>query len=197
MSARAERSARPRRAVFLDRDGVLNEATVRAGTPHPPASLAELRIVDDAPAALAALRAAGYLLVGVTNQPDVARGTQRREVVEAINRALRSALPLEEILTCYHDDADDCACRKPRPGLLLLAAERYGIDLPRSFMVGDRSKDVEAGRRAGCRTVRIGPGYPADREPVAPDAQVDSLGEATRWILTQSDVEGRRHVRTD
>jgi len=142
-----------RQAVFLDRDGVLNQALVRHGKPYPPASLAELQIVPEAPEALAALQAAGFLLLGVTNQPDVARGTQRREVVEAINAALLATLPLAEILVCYHDDGDGCACRKPQPGLLLQAATRYCLTLPASFMIGDRWRDVEVGRRVGCRTV--------------------------------------------
>ena len=117
-------TAAARQAVFLDRDGALNRALVRHGKLYPPASLAELQIVPDAPQALVALQAAGFLLIGVTNQPDVARETQRREVVEAINAALLAILPLAEILVCYHDDGDRCSCRKPQPGLLLQAATR-------------------------------------------------------------------------
>src|SRR2546429_2967557 len=111
-----------RQAVFLDRDGVLNQAMVRGGKPYPPASLTELQILPGTSDALYALQAAGFLLIGVTNQPDVARGSQRREVVEAINAVLRATLPLAEILVCYHDGRDGCSCRKPQPGLLLQAA---------------------------------------------------------------------------
>jgi transaldolase len=132
-------------AVFLDRDGVLNRMVVRQARLSPPASLAELEIPPDAPAALGALRTAGFLLVCVTNQPDVARGTQTRDVVEAINAALLAALPLRDIRVCYHDDPELCPCRKPRPGLLLDAAAEHRIDLRASFMIGDRWKDVEAG----------------------------------------------------
>ena len=181
-------TAAARQAVFLDRDGVLNQALVRHGKPYPPASLAELQIVPDAPEALAALQAAGFLLIGVTNQPDVARGTQRREVVEAINAALLATLPLAEILVCYHDDGDGCACRKPQPGLLLQAAATYAIDLPSSFMVGDRWRDVEVGRRVGCRTVLLDYGY-RERSPESPpDCTVRSLSEAAWWILRQPDT---------
>jgi len=182
-----------RPAVFFDRDGVLNVAVVKAGKPYPPASLEDLRITPGAPAALDALVGAGFLLVGITNQPDVARGAQRREVVEAINRALLSALPLSDILVCYHDDPDDCACRKPRPGLLLEAADRYAIDLSRSFMVGDRWRDVEAGHNAGCRTVFVDRGYAAERPGPEPDRTVKSLDEAAAWILGQ--VAARRDAR--
>lgn len=175
-----------RRAVFLDRDGVLNRAIVRNGTPYPPATLAELEILPDAPKALENLKAAGFLLIGVTNQPDVARGTQRREVVDAINAALLAALPLHEMLVCDHDDRDGCDCRKPLPGLLLQAAARYGIDLSSSFMIGDRWKDVETGRRVACATVLIDYGYAEMRPDSAPDCRAYSLSEAARWILSQS-----------
>ena len=174
-----------RRAVFLDRDGVLNRATVKNGKPYPPATLAELQILPGALSALESLKAAGLLLIGVTNQPDVARGTQRRDVVEAINTALLSALPLLEILVCYHDDQDGCACRKPLPGLLLQAAARHTIDLSSSVMIGDRWKDVETGNRAGCATVLIDYGYSELAAGRPPDHTVHSLSEAAAWILTQ------------
>lgn len=176
-----------RQAAFLDRDGVLNRAVVRNGKPYPPATLGDLEIAADAPGALRALKAVGLLLIGVTNQPDVARGTQRREVVESINTAVRAALPLDDLLVCYHDDRDGCECRKPRPGLLLLAAARYGIDLAASFMVGDRWRDVAAGRGAGCAAILIDYGY-AESAPdgSSPDCTVGSLAEAAAWILHQT-----------
>ncbi len=172
-----------RKAVFLDRDGVLNRAIVKNGKPYPPGSLEELQIPDDVPHALQALKEAGFLLIGVTNQPDVARGVQRREVVESINASLLAALPLEDILVCYHDDGDHCSCRKPQPGLLQRAAARYGIDLVSSYMVGDRWKDVEAGKRAGCTTVLIDYQYDDEKESPHPDYSVHALVEAVAHIL--------------
>jgi D-glycero-D-manno-heptose 1,7-bisphosphate phosphatase len=173
-----------RRAVFLDRDGVLNRAVVRDGKPYPPASLEELEILPGVPEALAQLREAGFLLIVVTNQPDVARGTQRRERVEAINNALKSALPLDEVVTSYEDG--DSPRRKPNPGMLLEAAERYRIDLARSFMIGDRWKDVETGRRAGCRTVFIDYGY-RETSPVAPaDFTTRQIAAAAAWVAAES-----------
>lgn len=177
-------------AVFLDRDGVLNRATVRKGKPYPPATLAELQILPDAPSALESLKAAGFLLIGVTNQPDVARRTQQQEVVEAINAALLAALPLQEMLVCYHDDRDGCECRKPLPGLLLQAAARHAIDLSASVMIGDRWKDVETGHRAGCATVLIDYGYSELRAGRPPDHTVHSLSEAAAWILSRSNAAG-------
>ena len=176
-----------RRAVFLDRDGVLNRAIVRNGTPYPPSGLAELEVLPGVVDACTALRAAGFLLIVVSNQPDVARGTQRREVVEAINDALCARGPLDDIRVCYHDEPDGCTCRKPRPGLLLEAARDWQIDLANSFMVGDRWKDIEAGRRAGCTTILIDYGY-AEPQQSVPDHRVRSLVEAAGWIVNQREV---------
>jgi len=127
------------------------------------------------------LHALGYLLIVVTNQPDVARGTQRREVVEAIHERLRRDVPLDDIRVCYHDDTDACACRKPKPGLLVEAARDWGVDLASSFMIGDRWRDVEAGHGAGCATILVGndPPGPVRKEPTA---RVRSLVNAAHWI---------------
>jgi D-glycero-D-manno-heptose 1,7-bisphosphate phosphatase len=174
-----------RRAVFLDRDGVLNRTLLREGVPRPPASLAELEILPGVAQALNALRASGYSLIVVTNQPDVARGTSSRALVESIHERLRGMLPLDAILACFHDDADACECRKPLPGLLLRAARELDIDMALSAMVGDGWRDVEAGRRAGCRTFLVGP---EGHAPVAACAvRVGSLAEAARIIIGQSD----------
>jgi D-glycero-D-manno-heptose 1,7-bisphosphate phosphatase len=186
-------------AVFLDRDGTINAATVRDGKPYPPASPGELVILPGADAAIAALRAAGFRTIVVTNQPDVATGKQRREVVEAINAALRARVALDDVRVCYHADADGCACRKPKPGLLLEAARDWRIDLGRSFMVGDRWRDVDAGRAAGCRTILIESGYAEKRSE--PDFSVSSLAEACTIILRASAgadgaSEGSRHAHS-
>ncbi len=172
-----------RRAVFLDRDGVINCAIVRAGKPYPPLSAEELKVPPDVPGALLRLKAAGYQLIVVTNQPDIARGTQSREVVDAMHTSLASQLPIDDVRVCPHDDRDQCGCRKPLPGLLLDAAREHGIALAFSFMVGDRWRDVEAGRRAGCRTVFIDRGY-AELKPENADFTVLSVSEAVDRILS-------------
>jgi len=178
-----------KRAVFLDRDGVLNEAIIKDGKPYPPQTAAEVRIVPGAAEALQRLKRRGLALIVVTNQPDVARGTQTAEAVRAIGERLRRELPLDEILVCAHDDGDGCDCRKPKPGLILEGAARFGVDLAHSFLIGDRWRDIEAGQAAGCRTVWIDRGYRERAPERAPDARVSSLGEAVDWIVTRIDLE--------
>jgi D-glycero-D-manno-heptose 1,7-bisphosphate phosphatase len=176
------RLARP--AVFLDRDGVLNKVIVRDGKPHPPRDLGEFAITAGARASLGALKREGFLLVVVTNQPDIARGITSRAEVDAMNAQLAGGLPLDAIEVCEHDEHEQCDCRKPKPGMMLRAQRKLGIDLTLSFMVGDRWRDIEAGRRVGCRTVLIGEGY-GETFPCAPTVKVASLPRAASWILEQ------------
>ncbi len=174
-----------RRAVFLDRDGVINQPIVREGRPYPPATRQETVIVSDAEHSLIHLRERGYLVIVVTNQPDVRRGTASRSDVEAIHKLLSEKLPIDDFFVCYHDDQDNCRCRKPLPGLLLGAAAKYGIDLPSSYLVGDRWRDIDAGAAAGCRTILIDRGYNERSPAFTPNMKVLSLAEAADWILEQ------------
>jgi len=171
-----------KRAVFLDRDGVLNRSVVRAGRPYAPSSLDEFELLPGVLEALTDLRTAGFVLVVVTNQPDLATGRIRPEVAEAIHQKLRALLPIDDIKVCGHVDGDDCSCRKPRPGMLLEAARDWSIDLCRSFIVGDRWRDVSAGKAAGCKTIFVDYGY-AEELADRPDFVVTSLPEAVKIIL--------------
>lgn len=158
----------PRRwAVFVDRDGVLNPARLRHGQPYPPDSVADFRLLPDVEVAVESLRAAGALVIVVTNQPDIATGKQTASTVAAMHERLRQWLKVDDIRMCPHIDADNCACRKPKPGMLLDAAAAYGIDLAASFMVGDRWRDIDAGTVAGCETFFIDYGYD-ERGPATP-----------------------------
>ncbi len=165
------------RAVFLDRDGVINHNEVRDGRPVGPESLEQFVILPGVREAIEAFHAAGYLVIVATNQP-----SNRRDVVEAMHALLRNNLALDDIKVCTHVDADNCACRKPKPGLLLEAAREREISLPQSWMIGDRWRDVEAGRAAGCRTVFIDYGYTGERPPRDPDVIVHSLIEAVPFV---------------
>jgi D-glycero-D-manno-heptose 1,7-bisphosphate phosphatase len=173
------------RAIFLDRDGVINQAVVRNGKPYPPASPDELKLAANAADSLQQLKEHGFRLVVVTNQPDVRRGATSRQAVEEIHTALAKQLPIDNFFVCYHDDEDGCECRKPLPGLLLGAAKQYGINLQRSFLIGDRWRDIEAGAAAGCRTVLIDYSYRERKSKQPPDATVFSLVEAVNWIVKQ------------
>lgn len=170
-------------AVFLDRDGVINRAIVRAGKPYAPESLEALEILPGVATALADLKRAGFSLVVVTNQPDVARGLQSRDVVEAMHVHLAARLPIDEFRVCYHDNADECACRKPRPGLLI---DPPAFDLARSVMVGDRWRDIEAGHRAGVRETILIDYHYDEIMTVEPSVRVGSLAEAAARILSNS-----------
>jgi len=168
------------RVVFLDRDGVINRPVVHDGKPYPPSGLEEFAIYQDAPAACARLKAAGFLLCVVTNQPDVGQGIQRRETVEAMHTAMCAALPVDRVEVNY--DRGDSSAYKPAPGMLLRAARDLNADLANSYMVGDRWRDIDCGRAAGCITVWIDRGY---AEPLrqAPHFRTDSLGAAADAIL--------------
>ena len=173
------------RAIFLDRDGVINQAVVRDGKPYPPASAEEVILTANAADSLQQLKERGFLLVIVTNQPDVRRGTTSQQTVEEIHAALAGQLPIDDFFVCYHDDSDSCECRKPLPGLLFQASGQYGINLQQSFLIGDRWRDIEAGAAAGCRTVLIDYGYRERKPEHLPDAIVNSLPQAVNWIVKQ------------
>lgn len=170
-----------RRAVFLDRDGVLIRTHVFNGKPFAITPSDGVELCEGVKEACADLSRAGFVLVMVTNQPDVRRGKTSREFVEATNRSIARLLGLDDVRVCYHDDGDDCDCRKPKPGLILSASKELGIDLAGSIMVGDRWRDIEAGTRAGCRTVLVGAGYD-EPFPHPPDHTTASLRDAVAWI---------------
>jgi len=171
-----------KRAVFLDRDGVINRALVVDGLPFPPKRLPELEILSGVVESIAMLRAAKLEIVVVTNQPDVARGTTTQEFVETVHLELESKLGIQNFYSCFHDNHDYCQCRKPRGGLLRRAAQELGIDLSSSYMVGDRWRDIGAGQSVGCRCYFIDYAY-SEPPPQMPFIRVSSLTEATRDII--------------
>jgi D-glycero-D-manno-heptose 1,7-bisphosphate phosphatase len=176
------RSSSLRPAVFLDRDGVIVVPEFRDGRSFAPTRLADFRLYPEAVPSLHRLKRAGFLLAVVTNQPDVGNGLTARSEVEAMHEHMRQVLPVDVIKVCFHSHADRCQCRKPNPGMLLEAASELGIDLAKSYMVGDRASDVEAGRRTGCATLFIDLDY-AEPAPSAPDYVVRSVAEAADVII--------------
>jgi D-glycero-D-manno-heptose 1,7-bisphosphate phosphatase len=175
------------RAVFLDRDGVINRALERGGFPYAPTSLGEFEIYPEVPEACAKLKAAGFLLVVATNQPDVGRGTLEKSVVEKIHAHMTAQLPIDRVEVCYHPGkgASECDCRKPKPGMLLRAARELNIDLARSWMVGDRWRDIDCGHAAGCRTILIDRHY-SEKLHEPPDFSAGNLAAAADIILRES-----------
>jgi len=176
-----------RRAVFLDRDGVLNRPVVRNGRSYPPSSVEDFELYDDVSDGCARLKAAEFLLVVITNQPDVGRGMQSREAVEAMHVKMQSALPLlDRIEVCYHAGeryAEPCYCRKPRPGMILRAAAELKIDLCASYVIGDRWRDIDCARAAGCRAIFIDHQY-AESLRQKPDLTVRTFSEAVAAVLS-------------
>lgn len=170
------------KAVFLDRDGVINKPLLKEQRPYPPANLIDLEILPKVDLALKNLREFGYLIIVITNQPDVARGKILLETVKKINLYLHKKLLIDEFYCCFHDDADGCNCRKPKPGSILRAMQKYKIDARQSFMVGDRWRDIEAGQTAGCKTIFIDYGY-NEKTPSNYDYRVSSLYEASEIII--------------
>ncbi|QDC46215.1 HAD family hydrolase [Candidatus Methylopumilus universalis] len=170
------------KAIFLDRDGVVNQVNIVDGKPYPPKDMSELILLPKVNEALQLLKDAGYLLIVITNQPDVVRGKAKIETVETINQFLKNSLPIDDIFTCYHDDIEDCNCRKPKPGHILKAADQYNINISRSFMIGDRWRDIEAGISAGCITFFIDYSY-QEKQPKSYNFKVKSLYEAAKIIL--------------
>ena len=186
MSSSSLPASELRPAVFLDRDGTLNRQVIREGKPYPPQRLEDFELFPDAPAACARLASAGFTLVVATNQPDVGRGTQSQAVVEAMHARLQQLIPqIVRVEACYapgRDETPPDPRRKPEPGMLFDAARALGLDLARSWMIGDRWRDIDCGKRAGVRTVFIDFGY-AEELRAAPDFTVKSLAEAAAVVL--------------
>lgn len=171
-----------RHAVFLDRDGVLNDVLIRNGKPYAPLCLEELSINKEAYSALSQLKEEGFLLIVVTNQPDVSRGVALLDNVESIHQKLCAELPLDDIKVCYHDDKDQCCCRKPKPGLIQQAAKEHSIMLKNSFMIGDRWKDILSANAAPCKSIWLKSNY-LERHPETMDYTANNLSEAAEWII--------------
>lgn len=158
---------RQRRAVFLDRDGVLNELVERDGGRFSPRRFDQFKLFPWCVGALTDLSNSGLFLVVVTNQPDIARGLLELAELSAMHELLHASTPVNKIYTCPHETRDNCLCRKPQPGLLLNAAQEFHLDLSQSWIIGDRLSDLEAGRRAGTRLAHVATGQ--DPTPIDTD----------------------------
>lgn len=176
-----------RKAVFLDRDGVINHSAVRDGKAYAPRSLAEFQLLPGVKEAAEALSAAGYLLIVVTNQPDIGNGLVDRAIVDEMHQHLLQQLPIAKIYLCPHRQNEGCECRKPKPGMLLAAKAEFGIDMAASYMIGDRYSDVCAGIAAGCTPVFIDYDY-IETPDFDVKMRVQSLSQASQIILKGCDA---------
>ena len=176
------------RALFLDRDGVLNRSLVRDGKPFAPTQLEDFEFLPGVQEALALAKSAGFMNIVVTNQPDLSTGKIDPEQFRLIQERCISELKIDDIKICLHVEADHCDCRKPLPGMLVNAAKEHGIDLARSYMIGDRWRDIECGQAAGCKTnFFIDYGYD-EKKPDPPYTLVRNLGEAVQIILEETQL---------
>ena len=170
-----------KKAVFLDRDGVINKAFIKNGLPESPNSLSELEILPGVKESISRLKKLNFICLVVTNQPDVQRGKIKKNTIIKMNNFLKKKIELDDIFVCYHDDQDNCNCRKPKPGLLLQARKKWNVDFKKSFMIGDRWKDMQAGEKVGCKTIFLDYKY-KDIKPKNPDFVTDTLLNATYII---------------
>ena len=170
-----------KKAVFLDRDGVINKAFIKNGLPESPNSLSELEILPGVKESISRLKKLNFICLVVTNQPDVQRGKIKKNTIIKMNNFLKKKIELDDIFVCYHDDQDNCNCRKPKPGLLLQARKKWNVDFKKSFIVGDRWRDIQAGKKVGCKTIFLDYKY-KDIKPKNPDFVTDTLLNATYII---------------
>jgi len=171
------------RAVFIDRDGVVNKTEVRNGKPYAPRSYEEFQLLQGTEEALISLKISGFIIIVVTNQPDVGNGYIDKKIVEEMHLKLLTELPIDAIKVCYHRQTDECKCRKPKPGMLIEAASEFNINLNNSYIIGDRKSDIETGIAAGCSTIFIERGYAKSERPNSTDFIASSLPDAVTDIL--------------
>jgi len=172
---------RNRKAIFLDRDGTLNKAYIENGLPISPSSLNKFKIIKGVKKSINRLKKLNFLCILITNQPDVFRGKISKKTVVKMNSYIKKKIKLDDMFVCYHDNEHNCSCRKPKPGLLVKASKKWKIDLNKSFMIGDRWKDILAGKKVGCKTIFINNNYKNDKK-VKADFTFKSLLKAVNKI---------------
>jgi D-glycero-D-manno-heptose 1,7-bisphosphate phosphatase len=182
-----------RRAVFLDRDGVVNRSCCIDGKPYAPRQLTDFRLLPGVAAAIADLKRAGFLAIVVTNQPDIGNGLMPQHTLDAMHAKLSRSVAVDAICVCPHRQDAGCSCRKPQPGLIRRAIEDFAIDPSRSYMVGDRWSDIAAGRAADLYSIFLDRGY-AEAMRAPPDLIVNSLPRAVRSILAGRAAKRAQHA---
>jgi D-glycero-D-manno-heptose 1,7-bisphosphate phosphatase len=180
-----------KRALFLDRDGIVDELVFyeSSGEWEAPRRVEDIRMIEGAPEALQRFADAGWLLFFITNQPNVAKGKAARPDVEAVHEAVvrNLAVPIARSYLCFHQAEDRCQCRKPSPHFLREAAREFDVDLTQSWMAGDQDSDLLCGRAAGCKVALIEHrGSEHKRGKVEPDLRARDLGELASALIPTS-----------
>ena len=170
-----------RKAIFIDRDGVINKIFIKNNLPFSPPSFDLLEILPGVKESILRLKKLNFVCLLITNQPDVSRGKIEKKTIIKMNNYLKDEIKLDDIFVCYHDDHDKCKCRKPKPGLLLDASKKWDINLKKRYMIGDRWRDIGAGISVGCKTIFIDYDY-KETKPKNPDFTTDSLLNAVHLI---------------
>ena len=170
-----------KKAIFLDRDGVLNNVNVNKGKPFSPSSFKEFKVLPNVRSTIEKFKLLNYLCIVVTNQPDISRGKISKNEVSKMNNYLKKQIKIDDLFACYHDDVDECECRKPKPGLLFFAGKKWDIDFKKSYLIGDREKDILAGNAAGCKTIFIDNNY-GEKKPLSQNFTITSLEQTLKII---------------
>ena len=172
-------------AVFLDRDGVICRTFVRNGKPYAPRNLKDFILMPNSKKSVSLLKKFGYKVIVITNQPDIGNGLVEVEEVNAMHNKLFEKTLVDDVFYCSHRQDEGCNCRKPNPGMLMDASIKHGIDLKRSFMIGDRASDIEAGLKTGCKTIFIDRHY-KEPKPLHYSCKVSSLQSAVSFIINSN-----------
>ena len=180
------------KAIFLDRDGVLNKVILKDGKPLSPKNLSEFVLLDNVSEALAIFKKLDYLTIIVTNQPDIKTKKQTLKDLEITHKWIFDNLMIDDIFVCCHDDSDNCNCRKPGIGMLINASKKYKINLTKSIMIGDRWKDIKCGQLAKCKNnFYINYGYD-EPSPTGKFINVSSLYECSKIVESMNEKNNER-----
>ena len=178
-----EIDCKQKKAVFLDRDGIINQVVYHddINKPSSPWKMEEFKLIDGIKKHLDELKKNGFLIFIISNQPDIKRGNVDKETAEKINKILYEKFPIDDIMVCPHDDLDNCSCRKPKPGMIIELSKKWNVDIKKSFLIGDSWKDIGAGKNAGVKSILIDKSY---NQEVESEHRVENLKSAIELIKT-------------
>ena len=173
------------KAVFLDRDGVINKTIIIDGKSYAPRLLKDFKIFPKVKSDVKKLKNNGFKVFVITNQPDIGNKLLKKKTLNEMHSLLKTKVSIDKIYYCPHTRSDRCKCRKPKPGMIIKASNESNIYLKESYMVGDRKIDIDAGLKAGCKTIFVNNNY-YEKKPTKQEKTVKSLHAAVRYILKKN-----------